>query len=83
MMSVSSIESRYSLSLFWRMEAPSMRRSAALFLLFVSIAAFPLAQTVEKLDYETIGRIRDEGLNRSQVMDHIGWLAGAGDRAVA
>jgi carboxypeptidase Q len=52
-----------------------MRRSAALFLLFVSVAAFPLAQTVEKLDYETIGRIRDEGLNRSQVMDHISWLA--------
>ena len=52
-----------------------MRRPVALFLLFVSIAAFPLAQTVEKLDYETISRIRDEGLNRSQVMDHISWLA--------
>ena len=52
-----------------------MKRSVALFLLFVSIAAFPLAQTVEKLDYETISRIRDEGLNRSQVMDHISWLA--------
>jgi carboxypeptidase Q len=52
-----------------------MRRPVALFLLFVSIAAFPLAQTVEKLDYETISRIRDEGLNRSQVMDHVSWLA--------
>ena len=52
-----------------------MRRSGALLLLFVSIAAFPVAQTVEKLDYETISRIRDEGLNRSQVMDHISWLA--------
>ena len=53
-----------------------MRRSAALFLLCVSIVAFPRAQApVEKLDYATIGRIRDEGLNRSQVMDHIGWLA--------
>ncbi len=28
----------------------------------------------EKLDYAMIGKIRDEGLNRSQVMDHISWL---------
>lgn len=27
------------------------------------------------LDYATIGRIRTEGLTRSQVMDHIGWLS--------
>lgn len=26
------------------------------------------------LDYAAIGRIRDEGLNRSQVMDHVFWL---------
>jgi carboxypeptidase Q len=53
-----------------------MKRAAVLFLMFVSIVAFPVAQApVEKLDYETIGRIRDEGLNRSQVMDHISWLA--------
>jgi hypothetical protein len=53
-----------------------MRRAAVLFLVIVSIVAFPAAQTpVEKLDYATIGKIRDEGLNRSQVMDHIGWLA--------
>jgi hypothetical protein len=32
------------------------------------------AQT-EKIDYPTIGRIRDEGLNRSQVMDHVSWLS--------
>src|SRR3954451_10330277 len=25
----------------------------------------------EKLDYATLGRIRDEGLSRSQVMEHI------------
>ena len=30
---------------------------------------------VEPLDHATIARIRDEGLNRSQVMDHIGWLS--------
>jgi carboxypeptidase Q len=33
-----------------------------------------LAQPPEKLDYAAIASIRDEGLNRSQVMDHIGWL---------
>jgi carboxypeptidase Q len=54
----------------------SMKRFALLCLLFVSIAAFPGAQAPpERLDFETIGRIRDEGLNRSQVMDHISWLA--------
>jgi hypothetical protein len=47
-----------------------------LFALIIGVAALPRAQApVEKLDYETIGRIRDEGLNRSQVMDHISWLA--------
>ena len=29
----------------------------------------------EKLDYAAIALIRDEGLNRSQVMDHISWLS--------
>ena len=29
----------------------------------------------EPLDYATIAQIRDEGLNRSQVMDHISWLS--------
>jgi hypothetical protein len=53
-----------------------MKRTAALSLLIVSIAAFPRAQApAEMLDYQTIGRIRDEGLNRSQVMDHVSWLA--------
>lgn len=53
-----------------------MKRFYALVLLFLCVAVFPHAQgNVEKLDYETIGRIRDEGLNRSQVMDHISWLA--------
>src|SRR5262245_49910754 len=39
-------------------------------------AAIPFVQAqTEKLDYATIGRIRDEGLNRSQVMDHVSWLS--------
>ena len=29
----------------------------------------------EQLDYRTIAKIRDEGLIRSQVMDHISWLS--------
>jgi carboxypeptidase Q len=53
-----------------------MKRLAAVFSLMLAVAALPRAQaTAEKLDYVTIGRIRDEGLNRSQVMDHISWLS--------
>jgi hypothetical protein len=40
----------------------------------VTAVAFAGAQS-EKLDYAAIGRIRAEGLNRSQVMDHISWLS--------
>ena len=39
-----------------------------------SAVAFAGAQT-EKVDYAALGRIRDEGLNRSQVMDHVSWLS--------
>src|SRR5262245_20314816 len=46
-----------------------------LWLVAVAMAvAFVEAQT-EKMDYATIGRIRDEGLARSQVMDHVSWLS--------
>jgi hypothetical protein len=37
--------------------------------------AFPAAQSSEQLDLATIARIRDEGLTRSQVMDHVWWLS--------
>jgi carboxypeptidase Q len=45
-----------------------------------AFVAFPTAQPQpaaghERLDYATIARIRDEGLHRSEVMDHLGWLA--------
>jgi len=30
---------------------------------------------VEKIDYATLARIKEEGLQRSQVMDHISWIA--------
>jgi carboxypeptidase Q len=43
--------------------------------LILCLVALPAAQSAEKLDYAAIAQIRDEGLSRSQVMDHIGWLA--------
>jgi hypothetical protein len=51
-----------------------MRRIAFLLVAVLAAIAFVEAQT-EKLDYATIGRIRDEGLSRSQVMDHVSWLS--------
>ncbi len=55
--------------------ARSLMKRIGLLLLVVTVAVvFPEAQS-EKLDYATIGRIRDEGLNRSQVMDHVSWLS--------
>src|SRR6185503_18337017 len=32
------------------------------------------AQSAEKIDAPMVAKIRDEGLNRSQVMDHMVWL---------
>jgi carboxypeptidase Q len=53
-----------------------MKRLAIILSLMLAVVALPRAQaTSEKLDYVTIGKIRDEGLNRSQVMDHISWLS--------
>jgi carboxypeptidase Q len=44
--------------------------------LLACIAVLPAqAPQTEQLDYRTIAAIRGEGLNRSQVMDHIGWLS--------
>lgn len=45
--------------------------------LIVSLTAQtrPADSGSEKLDYAMLGKIRDEGLNRSQVMDHMSWLA--------
>ena len=54
-----------------------MPRVAPLLVLILSllIPALTAQPSEEKLDYETIAKIRDEGLNRSQVMDHISWLS--------
>lgn len=43
--------------------------------LFIGLAASPVAQSGDRLDYAAVAQIRDEGLQRSQVMDHISWLA--------
>jgi hypothetical protein len=51
-----------------------MRRAILVVILAAGAAVLVGAQS-EKLDYATLGRIRDEGLNRSQVMDHISWLS--------
>src|SRR5207249_8616029 len=47
----------------------------AFILLAVLAAIVFLEAQAEKIDYATIGRIRDEGLSRSQVMDHVSWLS--------
>jgi carboxypeptidase Q len=51
-----------------------MKRVALLLTAVLTAVVCVDAQT-EKLDYATLGRIRDEGLNRSQVMDHVSWLS--------
>ena len=51
-----------------------MRLIAVVLALTTVLAAAPRQQS-EALDYATIGRIKDEGLNRSQVMDHVRWLS--------
>ena len=38
-------------------------------------AALAQSKQDEQLDYAMIAKIREEGLNRSQVMDHISWLS--------
>ena len=39
------------------------------------LAAVPAARQAEPIDAAAIAQIRDEGLSRSQVMDHIFWLS--------
>jgi len=44
-------------------------------LIIPAITLIEAARAQESLDLAMIGKIRDEGLNRSQVMDHITWLS--------
>lgn len=51
-----------------------MRRTVLILVLAASAAGILTAQS-EKIDYQMLGRIRDEGLSHSQVMDHASWLS--------
>src|SRR5215470_3959901 len=51
-----------------------MKRGFLVLTLAATLAPFVGAQT-EKLDFAMLGRIREEGLSRSQVMDHVSWLS--------
>jgi hypothetical protein len=51
-----------------------MRKVSVLILFVTALAAWPAAQTSERLDYPAIARIRDEGLTRSQAMETLFWL---------
>ena len=51
-----------------------MRKRVLITLCLGTIGVAMLAAQ-EKLDYPTLEKIRDEGLARSQVMDHVGWLS--------
>ncbi len=53
-----------------------MKRLLVAAALTLAAAGLPRAQgPAEPLDLQTIGRIRSEGLERSQVMDHVSWLS--------
>jgi hypothetical protein len=53
-----------------------MKRLLLAAALTLAAAGLPRAQApAEPLDVETIGRIRTEGLEHSQVMDHVSWLS--------
>jgi carboxypeptidase Q len=39
------------------------------------VTAVTIVHTQDKLDYAMFSKIRDEGLNRSQALDHVSWLA--------
>src|SRR5690349_10692196 len=59
-----------------RMHISRFSRSAAMIAVMVAPSAI-VAQTTprEKLDYAALQRIKEEGLQRSQAMDHISWIA--------
>lgn len=53
----------------------TFRRAAIVSMACACMVAGPAAQSGEKLDYQVLMQIRDEGLNRSQAMETLGWLA--------
>lgn len=57
------------------MRRRSWSATALLSILCAGAAAALAAQAVEKIDYRVLTQIRDEGFNRSQVMEMVSWLA--------
>ncbi len=53
-----------------------MKRLAAIGVAAFAVAALA-AQTAERVDADAIAKIREEGLKRSQVMEHMFWLTDA------
>ena len=51
-----------------------VRRVLSILLIFPVVAGFS-PQATERVDLDAIAKIRDEGLNRSQVMDTVFWLS--------
>jgi len=52
-----------------------MTRSVVLISASILAAAVTVVHAQTTLDYAMFGKIRDEGLNRSQAVDHVSWLA--------
>ena len=51
-----------------------MKRVVLILVAILTASALPVAQA-EKIDFAAIGLIKEIGINRSEVMDHIFWLA--------
>ena len=59
---------------FLTLRHPVTRHPRILALAIAALAAVAL-QAQDTLDYALLARVQDEGLSRSQVMDHVGWLS--------
>ena len=52
-----------------------MTRHPRILALAIAALAAVALQAQDTLDYPLLARVQDEGLSRSQVMDHVGWLS--------
>ena len=51
-----------------------MKRLSMTLALAALLASVPMAQSTEPVDLDAIAKIRAQGLDNSQVMDHLFWL---------
>jgi hypothetical protein len=56
------------------MKAPRRARVLAVAAVVAIAAAYPIAQSAERVDYDAVYKIKEEGLQRSKVMDITGYL---------